>query len=951
MRLRLIGLALGFASLAMSATAKEAETTTATTQQYYPVRNRLDVTNLDGTWQFKLDKDTEWRTIQVPGNWETQGVKQPEYGSRLTQMVGTYRRLFDYREEWRGKNVILRLDGVQHGFTAFVNGTKVGEGHSAHTMHQFDVTQCLKEGCNEVEIRVDTHSPYWQFDVCDAWSLTGIKRSVELFAVSKDGSLADVVFVSKVNTDNSADITVTVKTNGNVARVTASLLDERYHHVADMQADISKGEVQGSDRCNTATLKTSLTRPRLWNAETPNLYRLDVKAYAADGRLLQNVEEKVGIREVRVENCKVLLNNREIFLRGACLSENEAIEGGAMSPLHRRQQLEQMKAANINFIRTAHYPHDPLFTRLCDEMGFYVCEEIPFASRGDIYLKSDTGVVAELYSRAKATIDRDRNCPSIIMWSHGNENKIYPCQDSVLLFTKTYDPTRLRGVPQAKGPFISYIHHPSKYVDVICGHYANDGVLAEACEKSTLPIINTEYAHSLGTAFGELEHKYEIFRREPKIAGGSVWSFQDQSILTHNFNQQRQVLKGVRIDSLRYMDSWGMNPMPDKGAEKGKEGADGVVYGDGYPQEDYFELSQVYTPVFVSLAEKTANRLTLNVENRFDFITLHGYSIQWELCNLTKVLDSGVAWLTADARMTENIAIPINAMADDMMLCMKVMRPNGTLCFEKNITLSNKTDYAQLLTKAQGKTTPLLKDWLKHGFMLRVGRPIGIGLDFKRKGLWSPYLLKASSCTTKKRKDGYTMTCRWEQPGKAKNYIDGNIQITTDKNGTVTVEYTLMPSDSIQGKLLDYGLAATLPSEYTDVAWIGQGPFSHTPDKTAYNNRSLWQLNKNDIRFFGNRGEVDLMALVADNHTLTLCSDRKNIHLENIDGHIVITDNIVVGTYGTKFYGPNGINFNKIGSQSGIIIIKGDAAQLLSDTFGGMKRVNPEQPYLESYGK
>ncbi len=93
------------------------------------------------------------------------------------------------------------------------------------------------------------------------------------------------------------------------------------------------------------------------------------------------------------------------------------------------------------------------------------------------------------------------------------------------------------------------------------------------------------------------------------------------------------------------------------------------------------------------------------------------------------------------------------------------------------------------------------------------------------------------------------------------------------------------------------------------------------------------------------------MALVADNHTLTLCSDRKNIHLENIDGHIVITDNIVVGTYGTKFYGPNGINFNKIGSQSGRIIIKGDAAQLLSDTFGGMKRVNPEQPYLESYGK
>ncbi len=936
------------------------------TRQYYPVRDRINVTSLDGTWQFKLDKDTEWRTIQVPGNWETQGVKQPEYGIRLTQMTGTYRRTFDYREEWKGKNVILRLDGVQHGFTASVNGTKVGEGQSAHTMHQFDVTHCLREGRNDIEITVDTYSPYWLFDVCDAWSLTGIKRSVELFAVSKEGSLADVVFTSKVNADNSADITVTVKTNGNVSRVTASLLDERYNHVADMQANVVSTDKQGqsADRRKDSqtgqqaegdpenvTLKASLAHPQLWNAETPNLYRLDVKAYATDGRLLQTIEEKVGIREVRVEGCRVLLNNREIFLRGACLSENEAIEGGAMSPLHRRQQLEQMKAANINFIRTAHYPFDPLFIRLCDEMGFYVCEEIPFASRGGEYLKNDANVVAELKARAKATIDRDRNCPSIILWSHGNENKIYPCQDSVLLFTKEYDPTRLRGVPQAKGAFLSYIQRPSKYVDVICGHYANDGVLAEACEKSTKPIINTEYAHSLGTAFGELEHKYEIFRREPKIAGGSVWSYQDQSILTHRFDQQNQVLKGVRIDSLRYIDSWGINPVPDGEQEGSKEGTDGVVYGDGYPQEDYFELAQVYSPVAVSVNDKSTDRVTLTVENRFDFIPLHGYSIKWELRNLTKVLDSGVLWLTAEARTKEEVSLPVTANASDMELYMRVTRPDGTLCMEKSVTVSEKADYPQLLTEAQGTTPTWLKDWIKQGFMLRVGRPIEIGLDYRRKGLWEPYLLKATSCKTKKRKDGYAMQCRWEQPGKVKNYIDGDIQITTDKKGSVTIAYTLTPSDSINGKLLDYGLAATLPAGYTDVAWIGQGPFSQTPDKTAYNHRSVWQLHKDDIRFYGNRADVDMMAILADDQAIMLCSDRKNIHLENIDGHIVLTDNIVVGTYGTKFKSPSGIDFNKIGRQSGRIIFKANATQLLKELFGNMGKANPEQPYLKSYGK
>lgn len=407
-------------------------------RQYYPVRDRLEVTSLDGTWQFQLQGESTWRNIQVPGNWETQGVKVPEYGRRLTELTGCYRRTFDYQPQWRGRDVVLRLDGVQHGFTAYVNGKPVGSGHSGHTMHQFCITPYLNEGQNEMRIEVNTRSDYWLFDVCDAWSYTGIKRSVELFSVPKAASLADVVFTSRVNEDNSADITMEVKTNlspltSHPLKVTASLLDERYNHVCDLRGEVGNEQPakEGEFTEKTVTLTAHLQHPRLWNAETPNLYRLDIKLIDAQGRKLQAVEEKVGIREVRVENCKILLNNREIFLRGACLSENDAIEGGAMTSLRRRRQLEQMKAANINFIRTAHYPLDPVVMRLCDEMGFYVCEEIPFAARGDEYLKTNApAVVAELKARAKATIDRDRNCPSIIMWSHGNENKIYSCQDS-----------------------------------------------------------------------------------------------------------------------------------------------------------------------------------------------------------------------------------------------------------------------------------------------------------------------------------------------------------------------------------------------------------------------------------------------------------------------------------------------------------------------------------------
>ena len=919
-------------------------------QQYYPVRDRKEVTSLDGTWQFRLDNENGWRELRVPGNWETQGVKTPDYGRDLRQMTGTYRRTFQIQEQWRGKDVILRLDGVQHGFTAYVNGTQVGRGQSGHTMHQFCITPYLKDGVNEITLQVNTHSDFWLFDVCDAWSLTGIKRSVELFSVPRDGNLADVIFASKVNQDNSADITVKVKTNGDaVACVTASLLDERYNHVADMQATMQEKD------SSYFTLHASLKSPRLWNAETPNLYRLNVKLFDAQGRKLQAVEEMVGIREVRVENCKILLNNREIFLRGACLSEQDAIEGGAMTQLHRRQQLEQMKAANINFIRTAHYPLDPLFARLCDEMGFYVCSEIPFASRGDQYLKTNSSeVIAELKARAKATIDRDRNCPSIIMWSHGNENKIYRCQDSVLCYTMHYDPTRLRVVPQAKGAFLSYIKRPSKFVDIISGHYANDGVLKQACEESRLPIINTEYAHAVGTSFGDLEHKYDIFRREPKIAGGSVWSFQDQSILTHHFNQQHQVLKGVRIDSLRYIDCFGLNPLLEGMTEKNKEGTDGVVYGDGYPQEDYFELAQVYTPAYISEEFRVkSEKLEVDVENRFDFISLHGYSIQWQLRNLQRVLDEGTVYLTAKARETETIHIPISQTAPDLLLCMKVLRPDGSLCFERNVTVNHETDYRQLLCEAKGAQPTLLRNWLKEGFLLRVGRQLSVNLDYRRDRYWFPYLLEASDLKVKKQKGSYHITCRWyRERVKREEYIGGDILLATDKQGTVSIDYTLTPSDSVKRHMLDYGLAFTLPEEYTQVAWLGRGPFSQTPDKTAYNNRDTWQLHRDDIRFEGNRADVDLMAVRSPQNILALCTDSRNIHLEKLGGRIALTDNLVVGTYGTKFTPPSGVDANKLGQRKGRITLKtAAAAEWLESVFGESRDINPEQPYIESYGR
>lgn len=443
-----------------------------------------------------------------------------------------------------------------------------------------------------------------------------------------------------------------------------------------------------------------------------------------------------------------------------------------------------------------------------------------------------------------------------------------------------------------------------------------------------------------------------------------MWCYQDQSVLTRNFDQQDQVLKGVRIDSVRYMDSWGKNPMPDNEWERGKEGSDGVVYGDGYPQEDYFELAQVYTPVAIGEASDVKDgALTFAVENRFDFIPLHGHSLRWQLKSWQQVLGEGTVWLSAKARETETVSIPLadGKTGKGGILVMQVLRPDGSLCYEKHVRLSDETDYRQLLVQTECKTkdkrSSILQLLPSSAFLLRVGRPLDISLDYRRKGLWMPYLLKPVSVKTKKQKDGYHITCRWQRDGNVKSYIDGDITVAIAKNGMADISYTLTPGDSIGGKFLDYGLAFSLPADYDQVAWLGQGPFSQTPDKTAYNNYDTWQLHRDDIRFYGNRADVDLMAVLSPQAALMLCSDNRNLHLENVDGRIVVTDNLVVGIYGTKFTSPAGIDANKLGQRQGRLTLlscpqdKAGEDNLPACVFGQRRDVNPEQPYLKSYGK
>ncbi|UAY53818.1 glycoside hydrolase family 2 protein [Arachidicoccus terrestris] len=982
--------------------------------QFYPVRERMLTTSLNGTWKIKiiqgrqlpdtLDQWTKpdfnatgWDDVTVPSNWETQGLKKPEYGKDLGDYTGLYRRAFDYNPIWKNRHVIVRFDGVHFAYTVYVNGQEVGNWGSAFNMHQFDITRFLvKNEKNILCVKVSTRSlstqppGTWQFDTNDDWSLSGISRDVTVFSLDNI-YIKDIKFNSTVLKNKDANVSIDAKVgtfNGdsNVSGYTlqASLVDNLEHHLMDFRQEFSRHN-------DSLHFEGELASPRLWTVETPNLYRLEVSIVGPDGKVIQRANQRVGIRSVKVEGFRLEVNNMPVKLHGVCLSEIDPKLGRALTYKARRRQLSMMKAAGINFIRTAHYPFGPDFYTLCDEMGFYVCDEVPFGF-GDKNL-SDEAYLPELITRAKATIGRDKNHPSVIIWSIGNENPYTPIVEKVIQYVKETDPGRPRGLPQRGSDYLRYQGKQSPNVDVYMPHYLDVKRLNESLKKTDKPLILTEYAHSLGLAMDEFEEQYENIVRQAKIIGGSVWCWTDQAILTNSVakfqkkaNQPAHgsdntmppfsgVEQGIQIDQNHYLDNSGNN------------GADGIVYGDGYPQEDYFLVRKLYTPVQIltdTLKGQLGggNRFDITLANRFDFISLVGYQLRWQLVYQNKALEQGDQWLDITAHNKDTISIkaklPAKAPSGDIALHLQIIDPNGHQINEKNIVLRKANFLGQVQAGNAGRglfvsvsKTGILtaqsgqKMLLHSPLLMRVGRKLTITLEsqtLKDKFNWTPYLLKpvVDKCHRQKTDSGllYTLDCHWRSQTTKTSHrgIRGRVQILVRKNNVIEMAYNVHPDQSATGNLLECGLTLVLDSAYRTFHWLGKGLFSTSVGKSAYNEHGVWALDIDDIRFNGNRAAVELAeATSLDSCGLGFWSSNGNIGIENIRGRMAVSQNGIVTGYGSKFKAPKGRKpVSEIQNISGKFILftntPAHPAKVLNTVFDPYSIVNPERPYLDSYG-
>ena len=957
----------GLAALTSVAAAKRVE--------IYPVRSPAETVLLNGVWQFKyvasstvgsddrfyeaafaLGKD--WSTLPVPSHWELHGFADPQYAT-VKEGTGLYRTTFRLPNGWDGRRVYVRFEGVLYGFEVWLNGQHLGNWASAFNASTFDLTDALRrEGENILAVRVTTRNKGWDFDTNDCWALSGIFRDVVLFS-APETHLADLTVKTTVKGPTEANVTIELEAAA--AAPTSTTAAARVEAVARLRSPSGNpvGEVRAvlapaQNGKLTGRIEFPVRDAQLWTAETPSLYQLDV-ALSANGAVLQSITERVGLRQIEVRDGVLTLNGRPLKLRGINRHELFPDVGRALSEEQMLADIALTKRANINFVRTAHYPPHPRFIELCDEHGLYVMCEVPFGF-GDTHL-TDPSYQENLLERGRATVLRDKNRPSVISWSIGNENPFTEIDKIIGEQVKALDPTRPICHPRIGSYFTPNYQRTPESADLYAPHYPTVEGLRRHVEVLKKPIIITEFSHALGLATDRIEELWDIMYASPGLAGGAIWHFSDQGILrrTDKRIDRWTPTTYAWIDSRHYYDTAVL------------DGADGLVYAERTPQVDYWQVRKVYAPVQLRAphAEIRAGtqQISVQAENRYDFRDLSHLRLHWAVLKNGTELQSGAFPLRAAARQTETLQIPValpeGLKADDhdiYALELRCVDNDGQQITEHSVRLKQSQSASLAPAVAHGRASkPLVKEdgavlrlvhpnislevnrstaairvlgaggeILVDGVYPHVGRRLTLSEDLRTKptrnatpeelrlrqiSLWREnFLSRAQNVRVELQEsnEGATVTVHASYPrtDTPEQSLEGHCRLRITPAGTVEISYDYVPR-AATGGFVEAGLSLVAPATFSELRWIGRGPYPGYPGKDRLNEFGIFQLTRDDLHFQGNRRAVEVAMLgTPAGNGFAILGQPMDVAVENTPQTTILSQNAVVSSRGNKGVNP-----------------------------------------------
>jgi beta-galactosidase len=837
-------------------------------QGVLPVTDQTMMRRLNGEWSLKVidgigedpivpAEDGTWGRIPVPGCWEAYGFCKPKYDSP-NPLTGYYRTTFTVPGEWRGQRIVLRFDGVLYGYDLWVNGKQAGSWRSGYNTALFDVTDFLKkDAVQDLAMRVISQFPGSDFDYNDDWAPNGIFRDVTLMAVPNI-HLSDLT----IHTKNTGEVSVDTKVANANKQTTIT------HEILDAQ-----GRIVGSSK---------VENPHLWTAETPYLYTLRTKLMQK-GKTLQTFEHKFGFRELTIDGNILKLNGQPIKLRGVTSHSTDPKTVKVISDELTLKDMRLMKEASVNYIRTSHYPREPRFYELADSLGFYIIDEVPFGY-GDKNLYKDE-FYPILQQRAQATIRRDKNHASVLIWSLGNENPLTNiCQQLGNYVKSELDPSRPICYPQVGSYFRKFNYNFPKVADIYTPHYPTTSQVGSFYQRADRPVIFTEYLHTLGISFEDHDRQWEIIERTPCIAGGSVWEWVDQGMPFKS--GERLEVRGKRYgyEEKVYTSKEGGFSM------FGNKGTDGLLYADRTPLPNYYELQHNYaqaaiTDSIITLGEGQTT-IDLHIRNRFDFLNLKdNVTFHWVLTQDRDTIACGA--FSPDCQPHQAIVYPFGfpATLDTRKICLlniEISDTQGRIFNRQSIPINPK-DLTDRLLSGLTETAANPMSVVQGEMMVRAGR-------------------KATLAETLK--VGDKRLKRYLLPLSPDGTSAGSIKtdIKTENVGRAThVKFSLTP-DTTDTFLSELGIALLLDQQIDRVQWIGQGVLPTYPGRYRAGRYGFWSLQQGDLYFEGNRRGVDAAWLTdKDGNGLLLVCNQGNVSFEQTDRGIVLTYNAAVSGQGPKF--------------------------------------------------
>jgi beta-galactosidase len=889
---------------------------------------------LDGKWKFnwaptpderpkdffKTDFNTlNWKEISVPSNWELVGygipiytniiypfAKNPPFIAHTDNPVGSYKRTFELPENWNQRRIYLHFEAGTSAMYIWINGEKVGYSENTKSPTEFDITKYVKPGKNQVAVEVYRWSDGSYLEDQDFWRLSGIDRDVYLYSTANT-RIAD--FFARPDLDasyknGSLSVDVKLKNMNAVSKnnqtVEAKLVDASGREVFKRTIKINIGANSEA----TATFTQKVTSPKLWNNETPNLYTLLLTLKDENGKFIETLSTPIGFRKVELKNGQLLVNGIRIMVHGVNIHEHNPKTGHYQDKETMMKDIRLMKQLNINAVRCSHYPNNLMWVKLCNKFGLFLVDEANIEShdmgaelQGPFDKTKHPAYLPEWKAahmdRIYSLVERDKNQPSVILWSLGNECGNGPVFHEAYNWVKNRDKTRLVQFEQAG---------EQENTDVVCPMYPSIDYMKEYASRKEVkrPFIMCEYAHSMGNSNGNFQEYWDIIRSSNNMQGGFIWDWVDQGLEMTDEAGRKYWAYGGDMGSQNYTND-----------ENGCD--DGLVWPDRTPHPGAFEVKKVYQDILFTAAD--LKKGIIEVENGFGYTNLEKYNFRYEVLKNGLVIKSGTIAISLAPQSKKKVQLELPKLTTEYgveyLLNIYAYTSEGTEVLPQNFEVAREqfsiSEGNYFAKSSVSETNPVLKETKDAITLSAAGVEVTIN---KNTGLIQRYTSDDKDYFDQMPIPNFwraptdndfgnnmpVLSNVWRAAGKTailnsievkkesgKTIVVANLFLK-DVTSTYTITYTMNSDGSLTlinsfkagnnqlSEMPRFGMLFSLKKELDNFSYYGRGPWENYQDRNTASFKGIYQSKVADqyvpyIRPQENGYKTDVRWLTLSNNS------------------------------------------------------------------------------------